>query len=108
VQVALDHISKRLTYVELTDDELVKERELLPIDWGEEIVLLCSIYRKPPRYFLYELSVNQCLGLLKKAAFAIGRPDLMDKQTDGDDAFGKFQLAVKEIIRKGKANGTEG
>lgn len=105
IETALNQVAGRFEYVELDDDGLAKKREVNPTDWGEEITLLVSAYKQPPRFFLYEISANQCLGMLRKAAIAIGRPELMDRHKDGDDAFGKFRLAVKEIIRKGKADG---
>ena len=103
IEVALDAVAGRLQYADLSDDT-VKVKELSPIDWGEEITLLCSAYKMHPRVFLYELSANQVYGMLRKAALAIGRPELMDKQRDGDNAFGMFRLAVKEIIKQGSSN----
>lgn len=103
IKRALYIVSGSVDFVEVEDDELSrKSPSVSPFDWGEEIALLCAVYKNPPEHFMFRLSLSQCARLLRKAAYAMGRPDLADDKSAVDESFGKFRLAVHEIIRKGK------
>ena len=99
---ALSLVSGHVDHVDVSDPDLARQREVDPFDWGEEIALLCAVYNKPPKYFEFEVSVNQCVKMINKAAYAMGRPDLVKDDNAKDVAFGKFRMAVKDIIRRGK------
>lgn len=107
IQRAIDLVHGRIDQVDIEDPGIVKDKpdQADAHDWGEEIAMLCAAYKQPPEYFAFELSINQVMGLIRKAAFAFGRPDLA-AAPDKDSAFGKFRLAVKDIIRKGQENGS--
>ena len=87
--------------------KIVKQKppeDASPFDWGEEIACLCAVYKRDPRYFLFEISANQAQRMMRKAALAVGRPDLVaDTERDGDGGFAKWRLVVNDIIAKGKA-----
>lgn len=101
IKVALDRLSARIDHVDVQDEEILKQSEVQPADYGEIVSTLCAAYKMPPRTFLFDMSVNEVQGMYRRLAIAMGRPDLMDRQSDGDDSFGKFRLAVREIIRRG-------
>jgi hypothetical protein len=105
---ALSLVANNIEHREINDGELVKTREVDPFDWGEELAVLCAVYNKPPQYFEFEISLNQCVKLLNKAAYAMGRPDLVKEDNAKDSAFGKFRLLVRDIIRRGKEKDDDG
>ena len=91
-----------VTYEELHDAAISKPLEQTDAaDYGEDVALLCAAYKHPRRHFLFDIGMNECKSLLRKAAFAFGRPDMAD-DADADRAFGNFRMAVREIIRRGK------
>lgn len=105
IRLALDRLSGSIEHVNVDDPDMVKDKEAGASDYGDIISTLVAAYKMPPRAFLFDLSVNEVLGLYRKIAMALGRPELADKTADGDDSFGRFRLAVKEIIRKGREAG---
>lgn len=109
IQRALYIVSGGTDWVRVKDHtgKIVKQKpaeDASPFDWGEEIACLCAVYKRDPRYFLFEISANQAQRMMRKAALAVGRPDLVaDTERDVDGGFAKWRLVVNDIIAKGKA-----
>jgi hypothetical protein len=109
IKRALYIVSGNVDHVEVENAELTKKQtEPSAFDWGEEVAMMCAVYKQPPEHFMFRLSLQQVLRLLRKAAYAMGRPDLADDKSAADEAFGKFRMAVKEIVRKGKEAAANG
>lgn len=103
IKRALYLVSGCVDREEIEDPNLTKQAEgPSPFDWGEEVAMLCAVYKQPPEHFMFRLSIPQVARLMRKAAYAMGRPDLASDKSSADEAFGKFRLAVKEIIRRGQ------
>ena len=85
--------------------KIVKKQaeEVSPYDYGEDLAALCAVYKREPRYFLFEVSAKQAQRMMRKAALALGRPDLSaESEGDADTTFAAWRLVVNEIIAKGK------
>jgi len=108
IRLSMMQLAGAVEYVRIADNEIVKHRDVDPYDWGEEISLLCAVYKKPPRHFLFDVSFKQVVRMLERVAYSLGRPDLIDrdKKTEKykDISFGKYRMVVREIIRRGKGD----
>ncbi len=100
IEASLNELAGNIELVDIDNGEIVEQRDI-GFHWGDEIALLSAVYRKSPSFFL-RCSVSHCMDLLRYSAMAIGKPEMMNRyDKDKDDAFGKFRLAISDIISRG-------